>query len=391
MPDRPPLPEAAAPVSLGEHPRILVVKLATLGDLLLATPALRALRLRYPDAHIDVLTTYQAAPLLGHSPLVNRVFAVDKYAFDAPRQFVRRPRRVLGLIQLLTSLRRRRYDALLLLHHLTLGFGRLKYRALLRTLGARCTFGLDNGFGRFLDVRVPDSGFGARHEAEYALDVVAAAGARSVSGARGLHLADLGWEISVPGSEDQSGPPRIAMHPGSGNYSVARRWPHERFAELAVALHDEFGAAIDLVGASNEHALCDAVRAHAGDPAWMRNLAGDADPRELATLLGRCALFVGNDSFPMHVAALVGIPVVAIFGPSNARAWGPYAPDEPGRAAVIRRADLPCSPCFYRGHELGTPQGCPPRSCLTELGTQPALLAARRLLRDRLPDAAPAG
>src|SRR5690242_1972982 len=103
MPQRyllPPTPETAqraipehapAPVALGPRPRILVIKLATLGDLLLATPALRALRLRYPAARIDLLTTPAAAPLLDSSSLVDHEYILDKYAFDTPRALLRRP------------------------------------------------------------------------------------------------------------------------------------------------------------------------------------------------------------------------------------------------------------------------------------------------------------
>src|SRR5271165_1076051 len=78
------IPSRPAPLDLGERPRICVIKLATLGDLLLATPALRALRDRYPDATVDVLTTPDSSELLRDSQLVRRIFALDKHAFDKP-------------------------------------------------------------------------------------------------------------------------------------------------------------------------------------------------------------------------------------------------------------------------------------------------------------------
>ena len=148
--------EARGTLSLGPHPRVLVIKLATLGDLLLATPALRALRRRYPDAEIDVLTTQASATLLGESPLVNRIYTVDKYAFDTPGQLLQRPWLLLGTLPLLARLRARRYDVVLLMHHLTLRFGTLKYRAMVHAIGARHAVGLDNGRGGFLDVPVTD-------------------------------------------------------------------------------------------------------------------------------------------------------------------------------------------------------------------------------------------
>jgi ADP-heptose:LPS heptosyltransferase len=134
-----------------------------------------------------------------------------------------------------------------------------------------------------------------------------------------------------------------------------------------------------VVGGPEERPLVQELLGLLGQPEWAEDVAGPQPPRRLATLLSGCDLFVGNDSFPMHLAAAVGIPTVAIFGPSNADAWGPYMPDAPERACIVRRGDLACMPCIYRGHTLGTPQGCPPRPCLTELSVASVLRAARAL------------
>ena len=371
--------------------RILVIKLATAGDLLLATPALRALRTRYPAAQLDLLTTTAGAALLADSPLLDHIYTLESSALATPVQIASHPLRALGVGTTLLRLRRTHYDAALLLHHLTLRAGRLKHRALLAALAAHYTIGLDNGHGSFLDVRVPDSGFGVYHEAEYALALAASLQAGAPAGARGLRPADLGWDTPAPRSATPTRPPLVALHPGSGNYSVARRWPPQRFAALAQALHSACGARVLLVGGEDEHAIRETIMTRLGRPAWVTSAPGAGTPRVLAATLGACDLFIGNDSFPMHLATAVGVPVVAIFGPSNAQAWGPYAPDAPRRAVVVRRADLRCSPCLYRGHALGTPQGCPPRPCLNELGLSPVLAAARRLLLAGQPSAAPAG
>jgi ADP-heptose:LPS heptosyltransferase len=382
-------PEMPAPVTLGPRPRILVIKLATLGDVLLATPALRALRLRYPAARLDVLTTADGAALLADSPLINRAYTLDKYAFDYPADVLRHAARLPGLLRSLASLRTVRYDAVLLAHHLTLPFGRLKYRLLLAALGARLTAGLDNGHGDFLDLRVPDLGFGVRHEAEYALALAAAVDAPLPAARRALQPDDLGWVEPAP--PRRLVPPLVALHPGSGTYSTARRWPAERFATLARALHTDVAAAIVLVGGSEEAELHEEILARLDHVSWARSTAGQLSVRELAHLLRECALLVANDSLPMHLAALVGTPVVAVFGPSNHQAWGPFRPAMPESALVVRRGDLACSPCFYRGHALGTPQGCPPRPCLTELAVEPVLRAARQLLERAATHAEPAG
>ena len=156
---------------------ILVVKLATIGDLLLATPALRALRETYPHARIDLLVTPASAGLLDGWELIDRVIMLDKYLFDYPQQLLKNPRNLLRLRPLWHNLRDGDYDAVLLLHHLTLFFGRLKHQVLMRATGAKWRVGLDNGHGWFLNVRVKDNGFGAMHEADYNLAVAKAAGA----------------------------------------------------------------------------------------------------------------------------------------------------------------------------------------------------------------------
>src|SRR5215467_13840743 len=164
-------------IQLPPDARILVVKLATIGDLLLATPALRALRGTYPHARIDLLVTPASAGLLDDWSVIDRVIVLDKYLFDYPQQLLKNPRDLLRLKPLWHDLHDGNYDAVLLLHHLTLFYGRLKHQILMRATGAKWRIGLDYGHGWFLNVRVKDNGFGAIHEADYNLAVAKAAGA----------------------------------------------------------------------------------------------------------------------------------------------------------------------------------------------------------------------
>jgi heptosyltransferase-2 len=87
---------------------------------------------------------------------------------------------------------------------------------------------------------------------------------------------------------------------------------------------------------------------------------------------------VANDGGVVHVATAVGTPVVAIFGPSNDRAWGPYPIDDPCHQVV--REQLACAPCIHRGHSFGTPQGCPARTCLALVEPSAVIAAAERAL-----------
>jgi heptosyltransferase-2 len=113
-----------------------------------------------------------------------------------------------------------------------------------------------------------------------------------------------------------------------------------------------------------------------------RSFAGKGNIKVAAAVLELADLFIGNDAGPMHLATAVGTPTVAIFGLTNSQAWGPYTGGAPGQQAIVVKLDLPCMPCFYRGHFLGTPEGCATRDCLAMLGVDPVAVAARRLLRE---------
>lgn len=365
--------------------RILVVKLADLGDLLTATPALRALRLTFPAARIDALVTPGSASLLRGSDAVDQLITFDKSAFDRPG---RAPGALPAALALAGRLRAARYDALVLLHHLTTLYGTAKYAALALASGAPRRAGLDNGRGWFLTHRVRDDGFGARHEVDYWLAVVGALGAAhprprleivvppAAEARAARRWAALGLEAE----------PAAVVHPGSGGFSLARRWPAERYASLVRRLVTDLGLRVAVLAgpAPGERALAERIVSAVDSPAALL-LRDVPTPQELAAILRRAALFIGNDSGVMHLAAAVEIPVVAIFGPSNHRAWGPYPPGAPRN--VVVREPLACSPCIHRGHAFGTPNGCPARTCLRLVEVEAVLQAAEQALACARPPA----
>ena len=401
-------------IHLPPDAHILVVKLATIGDLLLATPSLRALRETYPHARIDLLVTPASAGLLDDWEVIDRVIVLDKYLFDYPQQLLKNPINLLRLRPLWHDLRDGNYDAVLLLHHLTLFYGRLKHQILMRATGAKWRIGLDNGHGWFLNVRVKDHGFGAMHEADYNLEVAKAIGATTndkhlivpINEAEYQQARQLLYEtvptgisffsksqmpdlkhtraeltpIPQHGSNDIQHP-LIAMHPGSGGYSTARRWAPERFAQLADTLFNDTGGQLILLGGLEEAELHRQIFELMQSDMPVRSFAGKGNIRVAAAILEQADLFIGNDSGLMHLATAVGTPTVAIFGLTNSAAWGPYTGDHLSRRAVVVKMDLPCMPCFYRGHYLGTPEGCMTRDCLAQLDVDPVATAARRLLQ----------
>jgi heptosyltransferase-2 len=354
--------------------RILVVKLATLGDVLTMTPTLRALRSSFPAAHIGVLTTPGGAPTLRGLDSYDEIVTFDKFAFDRPRDAWRS---LPMAVDLARDLRAGEWDTLVLLHHLTTPFGIAKYAALSLASGASRRVGLENGRGGwFLTDGAVDEGFGRRHEVDYALSVAEVLGAMHPGTPRlELHTTPLddAWAEANLSETDS-----VLLVPGSGAFSRARRWDPARFADVGRVLRERHALRPIVLGgvAEDEHALALEVVSRLGPGARVAPAA--PSPQSLGALVRRCRLVVANDGGVVHVATAVGTPVVAVFGPSNAEAWGPYPVDDPRHQLV--REPLACAPCIHRGHSFGTPQGCPARTCLKLIDAGMVVSAAERAL-----------
>ncbi len=354
--------------------RYLIVQLADIGDLVLSTPALAALREAHPGAYITLLTTAHSAPVVDGTGLVDKIITFDKHTFDSPKALLN-PHNLRKALSLARQLHRGKYDATVFFHHFTTRFGALKFAALAWSAASKRRIGLDNGNGWFLTERLPDDGFGAKHQAQYWLDVVGLLGAKSAPRPAVVKIKsnDLGRGDLAGRPYLSGGPPRVVIHPGSGGYSLARRWDAEKFAAVADRLHEECGAQMVLVGSAGDDT--NAVKTAIKTPPI--DLGGQTSLAQLAVVLRAADLFIGADSGVMHIAAAVGTPVVAIFGPSNPDAWGPWTPG--GKSIVVRSAPE-CSPCSYVGHGVGLRHGCAARTCMRMVTVEDVMAAARALL-----------
>lgn len=379
--------------------RLLVVKFAEIGDALLITPALGALRAGLPGTTIDALTTGGGAAVLKRSGLCDDVRVFDKHRFDTPRQ-VLQPRNIAGAARLGWQLRSAGYDTVLLFHHLSTQFGALKYAAFCLATGASQRLGLDNGRGWFLTHAVRDGGYGARHESDYALSVARLLVPNAGRSAPVFPLTadehDRAAHLLATLREHNG--PLVALHPGSGGYAPARRWPVARYATVADVLIER-GAAVVLVGGKEEARLRRSLLAQMRHARHVLDLGGRTSLGELAAVLGRCTLFVGNDGGIMHLAATAGVRVVAPYGPTDPHSWGAWSEQPWQRTGsyangvdvwrahphITLKAALACSPCIYRGTGLGTPAGCPDRTCLHRISVEQVLDCIEMAWADRAP------
>lgn len=346
--------------------RIAVLHFHAIGDLLMATPALRALGRRHQDARIDVLCSTNCAELLRYNPYVHHI----RPQGQPPHR--RHLRGLLGFGRHLAFLRHGRYDAVV---DLT-GF---VYSAWL-TYASQAPHRL--GF-------VPP---GMRVEATWPLYTAAIPrDPRRHFIEEGLALAALldapadgeRMDLSVGQEARQSlqawlahaglsGARLAILHPGAK--WPPKRWAAPRFAALTAWLSHEMGLTPILVGAKEDASIFEAIRSVAGhvtvfDPG-LRLLG-------LGALLERAVLFIGNDSGPMHVARAVGTPTIGLFGPTDPHRYGPRGP-----AATVVSVPIECRPCrMYftadtceRGHNY----------CLDGV-TLSAVQAAVRCLMDTAP------
>lgn len=321
--------------SRNERPlrKILVLKPCCLGDVLLATPTLTALKAAWPEAIIVVATSAWARSAVANHP------AIDSFIDCSPvtRGGVRSLHDAWRLTQ---QIRAEAFDLAIVLDRSPL----LSTIPLLAGIPIRA--GIDSaGRGFSLTARTP--ALPLRHEAELYLDVVRAAGCHPTDPKLSFWPTDeeRGWATAaLPMGEWIAIQPAGGVNPGSA--LIGKRWPAHRFSELSERLL-QAGYGLVLLGGADDYQLTQEIASLL--PAYQRShvydFAGRTSFGQTAALLERCRLFVGNDSGVMHLAVAVGAPVVAIFGPSKPRAYGPY---NATKSAVVHHEEQ-CAGCVFRG------------------------------------------
>ena len=290
---------------------VLVLNFGQLGDVVLSLPALAAIRKRFPQARITVAGGLAASLVVEMSGSADRTLAIDRVKLrDGPKW-----RGVLSLVQLVGDVRRTRYDLVIDLHSLS------ESNVLGWLSGAPERVFAQRG-GRSLDflatVRTPWEER-AKHQVDRYLDVLAPWGIRGVS--RVPHLPTRADDDrTVQKMLDERGVAReqrlIGLFPGASQ--ADRRWPLERFAELAARLEKSEGARAAVFLGPEEAALGKLVRKAFSSSALVFE---ELTLSQFASAAARLELFISNDTGPMHLAAAVGTPVLLLLG---APVPGPY-------------------------------------------------------------------
>lgn len=321
--------------------RVLIVNIFGIGDVLFTTPLIHNLNQYNPDIFIGYIANRRAAEVLSHHPLLDKVYVYERDEF---KQVFRESKwaYLKKIKDFVDGIKTDRYEMMMDLS-LNRSFGLLGLAA-----GIKDRVGLDfKNRGTFLTKKVPCKGYEDRHVVEYYLDLLRAVGIAP-------HTREMEIPLTVPDLDFAAGlfekyrlssETVVAIVPGGGaswgKDAVFKRWPLPRFAKLADKLIANFKARIILLGNKEEEDLCRTL-AHLVPGAI--NLCGRTSIGESAAVFGRCDAVIANDGGPLHMAVAAGAGTVSIFGPVDARVYGPYPPE--GHRVVA--SDIACRPCYRR-------------------------------------------
>ncbi len=323
--------------------RILVIRLDLIGDLVLSTVVIRALKRAYPGAEIDLLALPSSASILQGDPQLSGIITYNPNVWRRPKALFQ-PRNWREARQTLRRLRARRYDIAVSV------FG--SWAAMLAVMsGAKRRVGYGReGYPGFMTDSVPGRHWqpGARlQEVDYCLRLARAAGAPPSEEDRTPRLtvtpqaqAEVAELLQQAGFEPGQPliAPLIACHVSSNN-GQSKRWPVPYWAALLDRLIHEQHAQVVLTGAASDRPLIERITRRMMEQPI--DLAGKTSLPQLAALLQRADLLISGDSGPMHIAGAVGTPLIAIHGPTDPAHSGPVSPK-----ATILKSDIWCSPCY---------------------------------------------
>ena len=329
--------------------KILVRATNWIGDGVMMTPALGAIRHTFPLAEIVVVANPLVAQLFIPHPYCDRVITYDRKGEH---------RGVPGFYRFVRQLRAERFDLAILLQKAI----EAALLAFLASIPQRIGFSTDSR-RLFLTSSVPlTSEIRQKHHSRHYLEMLKAFGITGKNDDLRLVItqAENDYALGLLGKGRW-----LAINPGAA-YGSAKRWYPEKFADVADALAEEFSLQVVIIGGPGEKQIGrDIVSRMRYRPV---NLVGETTVREMMAVIAHCSLIITNDSGPMHVAAALQVPTVAIFGPTDHTTTYPWT----ARYRVVRQ-NVECAPCLKRV--------CPTdHRCMTEVTSEMVVSAAREII-----------
>ncbi len=318
--------------------RILLRGTNWVGDAVMSIPAMKEIRRLFPEAHIALLVRPWVRDLYSAAEFVDEILVYDKDRIH---------RGWSGFGRLAGDLRRRRFELAILLQN--------AFEAALiawcARIPARIGYARDRRSLLLTHACAIDPAVHRVHQAYYYLGILSGLGLleKRLWERKEYHLS-IDLKISdrdrIAGAEIlrffgvRQGDTLVGINPGA-YYGEAKRWFPDRYALVADALAEEYRAKIMLFGSSADRRVAEDVAANMRHPPLM--LAGQTTLGELMGLIRECHLLITNDSGPMHLAAALNVPQVAIFGSTSETATGPIS-----RKAAVVNHPVECNPCFLR-------------------------------------------
>jgi heptosyltransferase II len=346
-----------SPFSPSSIQRILITRLRFLGDVVLTTPLIRALRQRFPQAHLAYLSEKPYGEILQHNPHLNALLTLEQ------REIASLPlsRRAFAQAGFIRALREEKYDLVIDL------FGNPRSGLLTYLSGAKGRFGpARRGRAVYYTKLIP--GLDRPHtQIEAHLEFIKPLGIEpsEISHRTEVFLSEeeKAWARSYLKEHGLTHHPLILLHPGAS--WPAKRWFPERFAQIAEKLRKEVSATIVLLcGPDETPVIGEVVRKMTNKP----HVADGLPVKKLCALLSACDLSITNDAGPMHIACALGIPTLALFGPGDPATWFPY--NEAHQVAIHHPPS--CWPCHL--------DVCDKMDCMKTIAIEEVIKEAKQLL-----------
>ena len=317
--------------------KILIVLIAGIGDLILASKSIRAIRNGYPCADIHLVTSTEASSIARNYPYIDKV-----YTFPI-RELRRDKSYILNILKLLGELRKEKYSHIVNLYNICSFLGAIKMGLFFKCIKSEMKIGHDyKGFGLFINKKIPKETFSNKNFADAMLDIAISMGGKpDYKGIEIFFCEEEGkkkWGYIFSSEDNKSIIRTIGINPGGDRSN--RRWNPDNYATLADWFVENLSSQVILLGGPGEENISREIEGKT--KSRIINLGGKLTLDELAYIISQLDLLVTNDSGPMHIAAAVKTPIVAIFGPEDPALMGPYTSKE---LYKIIHKKVDCRPC----------------------------------------------